>query len=271
MATCEKCGMETQSAAYHVCKTMSEERAREIAREEIRATSGVQQMQDVLAEAIKLKTRDATLEEAAKLIESHGYATTFADAAKRIRSLKSTTIRDLSGNERHLVEQPAPAQPCSTCGATSRENPRGQFCSNGYHAPRVHELQSEIASLKTERDEAIASIPQMIREERARGEKERDDLRLKLAAAESRIANMATQEKWLTEKAVELQNQLAMARTIYGPDQELHRKLAAAEKALDEIARALEYDYGHSAAEGFWEAREIMKRTGRLGGGEKKP
>jgi hypothetical protein len=24
---------------------------------------------------------------------------------------------------------------CTTCGATSRDDPRGTFCSNGYHAP----------------------------------------------------------------------------------------------------------------------------------------
>lgn len=50
---------------------------------------------------------------------------------------------------------------CSTCGATSRDDPRGAFCSNGYHAPEwasarfVNSLEARIVALEKKLDESI--------------------------------------------------------------------------------------------------------------------
>jgi hypothetical protein len=36
--------------------------------------------------------------------------------------------------------------PCRLCGAESRDDPRGQVCSGGFHGPRAWELQDQLAA-----------------------------------------------------------------------------------------------------------------------------
>ena len=197
------------------CAPLTEERVREITREEIlRAV----ETHDADAE-IRRQARDEALEEAA------------------VWFLNCKTDTVCEGEAGEWIEEKISAR---------------QFCSNGFHAPKAEQpsaawtehVAEEITALRKERDDWQSKYVQTHVDRNAL-EKERDALRAKLAAADVSIADL-----------------------IHGREQadreyqEIHKKLAAAEKALDGIAELASQFHPTQCKCIIW----ALERTGRLGG-----
>lgn len=212
MTTCNRCGMTTQSEAYHQCVTMSEERVKEIARacaaervdnhtsmvwhhdhaeiakiarevadERIAAAKKGPGWHKVYDGDIAEKARNAALEQAARSMDEQS-----GIEAARIRSLKSRPpvesdtwldkpyVQDYHKRP-HGIELPPPAAPI---GVTPAMTIGAQACE-------IATLRARLAASEKDRKDLIAGR-EMADREYADLCKDRDALKAELAEAKAR-------------------------------------------------------------------------------------
>lgn len=269
MATCEKCGTESQSLAYHRCQ-VTEERVRAVCHEvfdwhmQFHPVFNGEEMRKIADEQIRKalvswplhdamdpnEIRDAALVEAAEYIAREGYP---GHAAKihEMRGKKSHPAADplaaLKGPFGQNVqwEQPAAAQPDHVADASKMVlgdvQPADPEDAANYWHDKYRATVDERDSLRKERD--------ALRSKLAEAEKERDQAQA--------ILKDCRQD--LLREGLERDEARAKLSAIDKARSDTARKLAAAEKALDDLA-SLDGDGRWS----FNEYTRILKRTGRL-------
>ena len=177
--------------------------------------------------------------------------------------------------EMGLPSKEKPAQPCSTCGAVDRDDPRGRFCSNLFHWTKDQRSEEKPPPGYTHIDAATIArwVQEMLANPAIISERSGDAMVLRDGGhlITMRIVAETPCERVLREWDEEHPNNWPKRIAAMEKERDaLREKLADAEKALGEIRSLFHGDPQGNIAHFYASVSAVIGKFDRLGGKEQR-